>query len=71
MKTVKLGSLCVPKQWKSLKQSDMTTTGYPVYGANGQIGFYNDYNHESPTLLIGCRGTCGQINESPPNTYTL
>ena len=42
---------------------------YPVYGANGIIGYYNDYNHENETLMIGCRGTCGALNISQPFSY--
>jgi len=45
-------------------------SGYPVYGANGVIGFYNEYNHEKPTLLITCRGaTCGELNICQPYSY--
>ena len=46
------------------------SSGFPVYGANGQIGFYSEYNHEHPTILITCRGaTCGRINISGPRSY--
>jgi type I restriction enzyme S subunit len=48
----------------------MTDDGYPVYGANGRIGFYSEYNHEEPTVLITCRGaTCGTINVCEPKSY--
>ena len=66
---MKLGELCTPKQWKSLKQSDMTEAGYPVYGANGIIGFYHEYNHPNETILVGCRGTCGEVNTCQPESY--
>ena len=66
---IKLGELCKPKQWKSLKQNDMTQTGYPVYGANGIIGFYHEYNHSNETILVGCRGTCGEVNICRSKSY--
>ena len=66
---VPLGELCRPKQWKSLKQSDMTKSGFPVYGANGIIGHYSEYNHADETILIGCRGTCGEVNVCQPKSY--
>ncbi len=66
---VKLGDICRPKQWKSLKQSEMTDKGYPVYGANGIIGFYSEYNHENETILVGCRGTCGEVTVCKPKSY--
>ena len=43
---------------------------YPVFGANGIIGRYNQYNHEEPQLLITCRGaTCGTVNISEPFSW--
>jgi type I restriction enzyme S subunit len=43
---------------------------YPVYGANGVIGRYNSYNHDSPEVLLTCRGaTCGRINISQPFSW--
>lgn len=67
---VKLNEICRPKQWPTISGSDLTDSGYPVYGANGKIGFYSAYNHEEPTVLITCRGaTCGSINVSEPQAY--
>ncbi len=43
---------------------------YPVFGANGIIGRYDQYNHEEPQLLITCRGaTCGSVNISEPFSW--
>ena len=47
----------------------MTSDGYPVYGANGVIGYYSEYNHEEETILVGCRGTCGEVNLCAPYSY--
>jgi type I restriction enzyme, S subunit len=59
-----------PKQWKTISTSDLKESGYPVYGANGKIGFYNSYTHKEETLLITCRGaTCGTINICEPFSY--
>lgn len=42
-----------------------TNYGYNVYGANGVIGKYPEYNHITDQILITCRGnTCGEINYS-------
>ncbi|MBK9137426.1 MAG: restriction endonuclease subunit S [Verrucomicrobia bacterium] len=66
----KLVDLCFPKQWPTISQEELTETGFPVYGANGRIGFYHSYNHEQPTVLITCRGaTCGTINVCEPKSY--
>ncbi len=67
---VKLTDVCRPKQWPTISGPDLLPEGYPVFGANGQIGFYSTYNHEEPTVLITCRGaTCGTINVSAPCSY--
>jgi type I restriction enzyme S subunit len=70
MEKVKLTDICRPKQWKTISTAQLKESGYPVYGANGKIGFYNEYTHEFPTLLITCRGaTCGTVNISEPKSY--
>lgn len=66
-------SLCEisnPKQWKTISTDMLKDEGYPVYGANGIIGYYSEYNHEEKTLLITCRGaTCGSLNICEPYSY--
>ena len=53
---------------RSLRLSE--ESGYPVYGANGIIGFYDSYNHEQETVAITCRGaTCGTVNLTQPKSY--
>lgn len=67
---VKLHDVCRPKQWKTISSSNLLDSGYPVYGANGKIGFYSKYTHEKPTLMITCRGaTCGNVHISEPFSY--
>jgi len=66
----KLTEISHPRQWKNLPISEMENEGFPVYGANGIIGKYKEYNHEFPTLAITCRGaTCGTINITQPKSY--
>ena len=69
-KTKGLCEICSPKQWKTISTDMLTDGGYPVYGANGVIGCYSEYNHEEPTLLVTCRGaTCGTLNICEPYSY--
>ncbi len=66
----KLVDICTPKQWKTLVTSELKDEGYPVYGANGVIGYYDEYNHEVETVMVTCRGaTCGTVNISKPFSY--
>lgn len=64
-----LGEICSPKQWPILSQTKMSPTGYPVYGANGHIGYHSTSTHERPVILIGCRGSCGTVTLAPANIY--
>ena len=66
----KLTEISRPRQWTTIATQHFTKDGYPVYGANGKIGYYSEYNHEQPTIMIACRGaTCGSINVSEPKSY--
>lgn len=70
MEYVKLKEICMPKQWKTIASSMLKDSGYPVYGANGIIGYYSDYNHDKETILVTCRGaTCGTVNICKPFSY--
>ena len=59
-------SLCDCYQPKTISMSQLDENGaYPVYGANGVIGRYNQYNHREQEILLTCRGaTCGEVNKS-------
>lgn len=65
----KLTSICNPKQWKTLAAKQLLNEGYPVYGANGIIGFWSEYNHAKDTITISCRGTCGIVNMALGYSY--
>lgn len=67
----KLGEVCNIYQPKTLSSKELVEDGkYLVYGANGVIGKYNSYNHESSEVLMTCRGaTCGTINVSKPHSW--
>lgn len=69
-KNKRLGEVCKPQQWITISISDLCETGFPVYGANGLIGYFNSYNHECETVAITCRGaTCGEVNLIPAKSY--
>ncbi|WP_424765333.1 restriction endonuclease subunit S [Necropsobacter rosorum] len=54
---------------KGLPKNQLSDSGYPVFGANGIIGFYEKYLYEKPQILVGCRGTVGQVSLSLPYSY--
>lgn len=67
----KLGEVCKLYQPKTISVEMLVEDGeYLVYGANGIIGHYNQYNHEDSEVLLTCRGaTCGSINISEPYSW--
>ena len=68
---VELVEICDIYQPKTITSKEITLNGlYPVFGANGQIGFYDKFNHEESEVLITCRGaTTGTVNFSKPKSW--
>ncbi|MEM5861345.1 MAG: restriction endonuclease subunit S [Candidatus Aenigmatarchaeota archaeon] len=65
-----LGQIVQIVQGKNLSTLKLKESGYPVFGANGIIGYFDKYHYEEPQVLIACRGsTCGIINWSLPYSY--
>lgn len=65
--TKKLGEVCRITYGKGLPTKDLKENGFPVFGANGIIGFNDKYLYEESQVLISCRGAySGKINFSPP-----
>jgi len=66
----KLGEICGIAYGKGLPVKELKPSGFPVFGANGIIGFNDKYLFEEPQVLISCRGAAsGKINLSPPKCY--
>ena len=58
------------KYGKGLPTDRLTDKGYPVFGSNGQIGYYTSYMYEQPQILISCRGaSSGVVNISLPMSF--
>jgi len=57
-------------QPKTISQSEFKDKGHLVYGANGVIGYYDRYNHETSQIAIACRGSsCGTVNFTEPKSW--
>jgi type I restriction enzyme S subunit len=58
------------KQGKHLPLEELNGGAYPVFGANGMVGYYDKFMYERETLLVTCRGAiCGSINLTKPNSW--
>lgn len=62
---VRLGDIITVSSGKNITSSEMSKTEqiYPVYGGNGITGYYNNYNVDINTIVIGRVGFyCGSIH---------
>ncbi len=65
-----LGEIADIYQPKTISQQVLTETGFVVYGANGIIGRYSNYNHDTAQIAVTCRGnTCGTVNFTEPMSW--
>ena len=57
-------------QPQTISSTELTEDGFLVYGANGIIGKYKQYNHKTEQICITCRGnTCGTVNYTQPMSW--
>lgn len=55
---------------KNLPTTKLLESGYPVFGGNGQIGFFDKYLYETRQVLVACRGAAsGKVNQSVPKSF--
>jgi len=66
-----LDKTCEIYQPKTITSQEIQSKGtYKVFGANGVIGYYSEYNHEESEVAITCRGaTCGTVNFTEPKSW--
>ena len=66
-----LAELSEMYQPKTISGKDLIADGnYFVYGANGIIGKYNQYNHSESEIAVACRGaSCGSIQMTLPFSW--
>ena len=69
-KRKKLGDLTELYQPVTISASNFKSYGFPVYGANGVVGFYDQFNHETWQVTVTCRGsTCGTVNKTVDRSW--
>ena len=66
-----LGDIAELYQPKTISGKHLVDNGkYLVYGANGIVGRFDEYNHKKSMVTITCRGnTCGNINITRPYSW--
>ena len=65
-----LKEICNMAYGKGLLTKNFSERGYPVFGANGIIGWYSAYLYKEPQVIISCRGAAsGIIHKTVPYSY--
>ena len=60
-----LGDFCEFAYGKSLTAKTRSGDGYPVYGSNGQVGLHDTALTAGATIVIGRKGSFGEVHYSP------
>lgn len=65
-----LKDICNIVYGKNLPTTKLIKEGYPVFGGNGVIGYYNKFLYETPQTLVSCRGAAsGKVLYSLPYSF--
>lgn len=60
----RLGEICEFRYGKSLPHEARRSGETPVYGSNGVVGFHNVALTTGPTIVVGRKGSSGEVNFS-------
>jgi len=60
-KLVKLEDICNFEYGKGLPEDKRIEGKYPVMGSNGRVGFHNEFIVESPSIIVGRKGSAGEV----------
>ena len=65
-----LVNICNVVYGKNLPTLNLTDSGYPVFGGNGEIGKYSRYLYDEPQVIIACRGAAsGKVHRTKPKSF--
>lgn len=68
---VKLSKILNLEYGKGLKNSQRTNGKYPVIGSSGIIGWHNEYLIEGPGIVIGRKGSIGEVTYIKQNFWPI
>ena len=66
---VRLGDVCTFEYGKPLKKEDRKSGQYPVFGSNGVVGYHDKYLVKGPCIIIGRKGSAGEVTYSTDNCF--
>lgn len=68
---VKVGNVCSFEYGKPLPEKNRDVGPYPVMGSNGRVGFHNEYLVKGPAIIIGRKGSAGEVVWEPENCFPI
>ena len=68
---VKLENICDFEYGKGLPEEKRIEGKYPVMGSNGRVGFHNEFIVESPSIIIGRKGSAGEVIWEEENCFPI
>ncbi len=70
--TKNIGEILQLEYGKPLDDTDRKPNGrYPIYGANGQKGRTDKFYRDSASIIVGRKGSAGEINLTEPKFWPL
>lgn len=66
-----LGEVCEFKYGKGLPEASRTGGNVPVFGSNGVVGQHDTALTAGPTIVIGRKGSFGEVNYSPTPCWPI
>ena len=70
-KYISLGKIISLEYGSGLTDQQRIKGIYPVMGANGRVGYNNQYLIEGPSIIVGRKGSAGEINYIEENSYPI
>ncbi|MGI8702231.1 MAG: restriction endonuclease subunit S [Nocardioidaceae bacterium] len=68
---VSLGDVCVFKYGKGLAAAARDGGQFDVYGSNGVVGLHSKALSRGPTIIIGRKGSFGEVKFSPASCWPI
>ena len=68
---VRLGKIVSLEYGSGLIDQQRIEGDYPVMGANGIVGYHNQYLIEGPSIIVGRKGSAGEVNYIEENNYPI
>jgi type I restriction enzyme M protein len=68
---VRLGDVCTFEYGKSLPEKLRKNGPYPVMGSNGRVGYHDEFLVKGPVIIIGRKGSSGEIVWEDNNCFPI